>query len=234
MTGNENFESRLLNELRQVAPEAPAPSSASARRKPYGRFALAGTGLAAAVAAIAIYAGTGSNTPNAYAVETKPDGMVTVEIKSLKDADGLESSLRAAGVPADVNYSPAPTTVCSGPGGRSAEAGLTVQKGEDGPSDGGPTFHTEGVAPAGGLPTTSGSASAPASGMAMKGKDGTFMSTRTDAGGTTFSVDPGNIKPGEKLYITTSAPGGAAQLDHADAPTSVAISIGDKPVAPGC
>jgi hypothetical protein len=67
--------------------------------------------------------------------------------------------------------------------------------------------------------------------MAMKGKNGTFMSTRIEAGGTTFLIDPDNIKSGEKLYITTSAPG---DPEPAGAPTSVAISIGDKPVAPSC
>ena len=75
MTDKQNFESRLLSELRQVTAEnpAPAPRAAPVRIRRYGRFAAVGTGLAAVVAGIAIYTSTGDNTPSAYAVEKQPD-----------------------------------------------------------------------------------------------------------------------------------------------------------------
>lgn len=42
----------------------------------------------------------------AYAVTENADGTITVEIRSIEDADGLEGQLEDAGVPAAVNYLP--------------------------------------------------------------------------------------------------------------------------------
>jgi hypothetical protein len=111
-----DFKKKLLIELRQVAAERPepAPKPAKPRWTP-ATFALGGGGVAAAVAAVAIVAGGGGGATNAYAVETNPDGEVTVKITSLKDAGGLETKLIEAGVPAVVDYAPAATIECATP-----------------------------------------------------------------------------------------------------------------------
>jgi hypothetical protein len=108
----DRFEERLLNELKQVVADQPAPAiPIKIRRKGFAlsprgyRLAGAGGGLALAAAGIVLVTGGDSSTP-AYAVQTTPDGKVAVEIKSFKDADGLEKKLTAAGVPAVVNYLP--------------------------------------------------------------------------------------------------------------------------------
>jgi hypothetical protein len=72
------------------------------RRNPRLVFASA---AATALAALAlIISASGSDTPAAFAVEAQPEGEVTVEIRSLEDAKGLEEALDAAGVPSSVNY----------------------------------------------------------------------------------------------------------------------------------
>lgn len=68
--------------------------------------------VARRVAGVAIYTSTGDNTTSAYAVETDPDGKVSVEITDLTEAGGLEEILRAVGVPAKVSSEPM-TTVCA-------------------------------------------------------------------------------------------------------------------------
>lgn len=57
------------------------------------------------VAAVAlIVSAGGGNTPTAFAVESQPEGEVTVEIRSLEDATGLEDALDEAGIRASVSY----------------------------------------------------------------------------------------------------------------------------------
>lgn len=108
------FEERLLTELRRVVvaerqvlgvcePTRPARFGWSRR--------VAMAGGVAAVLAVASAAGVpllvgGEGAAPAYAVTPNGDGTVTVEISSLRDADGLESELREAGVPAEVQYLP--------------------------------------------------------------------------------------------------------------------------------
>ncbi len=105
-----NFEERLLAELRAVVAErgaeaATAGAGASpAARRWAPRLALGGGAVCAAAAAALIVTAGGGGTTSAYAVEPQANGDVSVEIHSLKDADGLEQALREAGVPADVNY----------------------------------------------------------------------------------------------------------------------------------
>ncbi|HMT04471.1 MAG: hypothetical protein KDB48_00130 [Solirubrobacterales bacterium] len=113
MTDKDNFESRLLGELRQVSADNPAPRPQPTRSRSYGRFAAVGAGLAAVVAGIAIFTSTGGNTQSAYAVESQPDGSVQVEVNNLDDAAGLEESLNAAGVPAVVRTTPVKIVVCA-------------------------------------------------------------------------------------------------------------------------
>lgn len=106
-----NFEERLLAELRAVVVERGAEEAASASASadpPARRWApklALGTGaVCAAAAAALIVTGGGGGTTSAYAVEPQANGDVSVEIRSLKDADGLEQALQKAGIPADVNY----------------------------------------------------------------------------------------------------------------------------------
>jgi hypothetical protein len=118
------FEDQLLDELRAVVAARPAPELVApprARRAPVGRLALAGTALAATAAGVFVAAGGDPATP-AYAVDRRSDGSVTVEIKSLRDAAGLQEKLRAAGINAVVEYTPFGKT-CREPRGRPATAG---------------------------------------------------------------------------------------------------------------
>lgn len=117
-----SFEDRLLAELRARVAERAAenpmltprtvasgdgdrPPSRGPRRAP--RFALTGAAAVAIAAAGLIVSAGGDGTEAAYAVQPRADGDVSVEIKALSDAAGLEQALRQAGVPADVTYLPA-------------------------------------------------------------------------------------------------------------------------------
>jgi hypothetical protein len=73
------------------------------------------------VAGIIVASGGNGATP-AYAVDRRPDGSVSVELNSLRDAAGLQKKLRAAGIPAVVNYTPMGKT-CREPRGRGVGPG---------------------------------------------------------------------------------------------------------------
>jgi hypothetical protein len=104
---NEDFEDRLLAELRaRVAAretEAEAVSTLPSRRH-VPRLAVAGVAVTAVAAAVLIVGAGGSETPAAFAVTPHGDGRVSVEVRALTDAQGLERALDAAGVPAEVAY----------------------------------------------------------------------------------------------------------------------------------
>lgn len=111
-----NFEERLLDQLRVVVAERDAEATAGSTstgaswaRRPALRLALAGAGVAAIAGVTLIGLGGGDGTSAAYAVEPQEGGMVRVEIRSLEDAKGLEHALAKAGIQADVNYLPAGT-----------------------------------------------------------------------------------------------------------------------------
>jgi len=139
------FEDRLLGELRQLVAERPAPEVVTLprphRRRP---LVIAGTATAAA-AGVALVFAVGSNgvTP-AFAVDRQPNGDVSVTISKLSDAHGLQSQLRAAGINAEVDYTPA-GKACRQPRGRSA-AGPTGPAGVSGVqvSGGSTTFTVSG------------------------------------------------------------------------------------------
>lgn len=198
MTTSNRFEDKLLVELRQVVAERPAPAAIRSATPRRTRFAMAGAGVAAATAAVAIVATSSDVTPAAYAVEPHSDGSITVEIHSLKDAAGLQSKLRAAGLPAVVDYDPSGAAGCAGPGPRSVRAG----GGEAGTGDG-PTFSTGGKGEAGGGPTLTQHGAPPAGGDPAA-RDKVTSSVSFGADGATFTIDPGEIKPGQKMFITTS------------------------------
>jgi hypothetical protein len=120
------FEDRLLAELRAVVAERPAPEPEATapgprRRAPGTRLALAGSAVAATAAGAFLVAGGDTSTP-AYAVAKQSDGSVTVEVHSLRDAAGLQEKLRAAGIPAVVDYTPF-GKMCREPRGRPAATG---------------------------------------------------------------------------------------------------------------
>jgi hypothetical protein len=119
MTQNENYKERLLTELRVLAERnaAEAPPQPARRRgiARHPKLALAGVagGACVASAAIAFTGGDGGGA-TAYAVEPRDDGSVRVEISRLEDAAGLERELRAAGIPAEVDFLPL-TETCREP-----------------------------------------------------------------------------------------------------------------------
>ncbi len=109
--GTDNFEGRLLGELRGMVAEQPAtdPERPPRARRARSRRRLVVAGSVAGVAAVAAGVGVpflSRGTTPAYAVSANDDGTVTVEINSLSDAAGLQSKLRDAGVSAVVQYLP--------------------------------------------------------------------------------------------------------------------------------
>src|SRR4051812_49187917 len=133
------FEDRLWLELRRHV--AANPASATRRRR-RGRLVLAGGGVAAAVAA-AVVVGVGGGA-SAYAVEKAGNGAVTVHIRSLHDAAGLQRELRAAGVPAIVSYGAARLPCGAPPSAPTGEFGTS-----SGTHDFGPSTTRAGTPPAG-------------------------------------------------------------------------------------
>lgn len=232
MTDNDNFEKRLLTELRQVSAENPAPANEAeaARPRKYGRFAAAGAGLAAVVAGIVIYTSTGDNTPSAYAVEKQDDGKVAVEITDLEKADGLEASLVAAGVPAEVMPV---ATVCAVdpdevPNGdwKKTSPAPTVEPAK------GDVVKAVPALPA--LPAEevqSGRTGIPAGAPGVP----VMIELKKDAEGASFSIDPAEIPKGETVIIAPSEPKPADKMIPANAPSAppIAVSIG-APAEPPC
>lgn len=114
------FEERLLAELRHVVAARPASGVVAApRRRRAPRLLLGGAATTAAVGlAVLLVAGGGGVAP-AFAVDRQSDGTVTVTISRLSDAAGLQAQLRAAGIPAVIDYTP-PGKACREPRGRPA------------------------------------------------------------------------------------------------------------------
>lgn len=103
---NTQFEERLLDELNQVVRDNPAPARGTVPgRRPVRRFVLAG-GLAAAV--VGLLSVNVDHAATAYAVAKGADGTVTVTVSSVRDAEGLERALEAAGIDTRVAYAEGP------------------------------------------------------------------------------------------------------------------------------
>lgn len=194
VTTSNTFEDRLLEQLRQVVAERPAPAGLPQRSHRRTRITMAGVSVAAATAAVAFVATSSNVTTSAYAVEPRADGKVTVEIHSLSDSAGLERSLRAAGVPAVVSYAPAAATACAGsatataqPAAGIAAAGehLSVHRG-GGTTESGPSL------------------TGPGPGPGQPGPGVTTTKIAVASGSAKFTIDPGSLKPAQKVYITTS------------------------------
>jgi hypothetical protein len=112
------FEERLLVELRRAIvenrsrlPSTPAGWTSNARARLGWRRRIALVGAVAAALAGALAAGLplvdgGTSPKAAYGVTTNDDGTVSVEIREIRDAEGLQRRLREAGIPAVVRYLP--------------------------------------------------------------------------------------------------------------------------------
>lgn len=108
----DNFEERLLTRLRAEVAERGATEEAPvagttvtpAWRRRAPRISLGAAVAAASVVAAVLAFSAGDGTPAAFAVEAQPEGYVSVEIRSLEDAKGLEGQLDEAGIPASVSY----------------------------------------------------------------------------------------------------------------------------------
>jgi hypothetical protein len=111
----------LMEAIRAEQAGIPAPAAARRPGNGHGRTALrwpamlAGSGAVAACAALAVTAlvpGTGHHTGRiqlaAWTVRHDPGGLIKVTINDLRDAAGLQSTLRADGVPANVEFSKTP------------------------------------------------------------------------------------------------------------------------------
>ena len=108
----------LLEAIRAEQAGIPAPAAARRPGSGHGRTALrwpamlAGVAAVAACAALAVTAlvpGTAHHTARiqlaAWTVQHDPGGLIKVTINDLRDAAGLQSTLRADGVPANVEFS---------------------------------------------------------------------------------------------------------------------------------
>lgn len=182
MTTHTTFEDRLLDRLRLVVAANAAPPQPRARQPRRRHWPLAAAGLAAAGVAAAFVIVIPGGTQAAYAIDSQPDGTVTVQIASLSDAAGLQAALRDRGIPAIVDYSATCRSVPAPPAGGATR-----------PDPGGESSsHVE-------------RAGAPAPGKnAMQ--VGARVQVSKDTNGTgevTFKIDPASIPAGENVYITT-------------------------------
>ncbi len=113
---DDNFERRLLDELKAVVAErgVERESAESATTRPAWRraprLALGAAAVLAAAVAVLVFSSGGGNAPRAFAVEPQQGGGVTIKIYNLEDAEGLEQALERAGIPAQVNWLPAGVT----------------------------------------------------------------------------------------------------------------------------
>lgn len=147
-----NFEGRLLVQLKGVVAQRGAAAAAEATGSPVPtsawlrgpRLALGAAVAFAAVAAALIVSVGGEGTSAAYAVESQPNGDVSVQINDMRDAGGIEAALEQAGIPADVTYLPAGMT-CSRSGLEAfpGNALLFGHVNADGVSDGPLTFEVD-------------------------------------------------------------------------------------------
>jgi hypothetical protein len=68
------------------------------------RFVIAAAGCATALVVATIFITSSDVATKAYAVQPQPSGLVIVFVNSLEDGEGLQQSLRDAGVPAVVEF----------------------------------------------------------------------------------------------------------------------------------
>ena len=224
----QRFEDRLLDELRTIVAERPPGRIGGRRRRAGSARPLIGIGVVATgAAAIAIVAASGSRTPAAYAVQPRADGAVTVTIRSLQDAAGPAAATarrRRAGLRRLRGWRNRLRE------GREAARGRRVRLGAEHP----PVGHEErrhGAAAAGrrrrgwhGVPHRARPGQRPGpSGPAPDAGAPATTKVSVTPNGATFMIDPGTLKAGQHVYITTST----------GAVTSIAMSVAKtKPAIP--
>lgn len=196
MNAPQRFEDRLLARLRRVVAEREDSREPTRSRTGRRRLVLSGAGaaLVIAIVAIAVVAfGTGNRTTDAYAIQVRPGGKVAVSIYRLGDAKALQRSLRAAGVPAVVDFEATKAGPCAVAGAMStnpekAGAGDEANK----------TVH---------LVHSESTVSRGTAGTREAGENATIQVHTSTAKGaqnvtvSEFVVDPSRIGPHEKLYI---------------------------------
>src|SRR5919108_382481 len=115
---NMAFQERLLTELKRSITATPEIAKARSRATWLPRVAVV-SGLAVVLAGgVAVVMPTArgpESSGTAWAVTSNDDGTVTVEIRDIRDSDGLERKLEEVGVPAAVHYLPQ-DKVCAPPG----------------------------------------------------------------------------------------------------------------------
>jgi hypothetical protein len=196
MNAPQQFEDRLLVQLRRVVAEREDSREPTHSRTGRRRLVLSGAGaaLVIAIVAIAVVAiGTGNRTTSAYAIQVRPGGKVAVSIYRLGDAKALQRSLRAAGLPAVVDFEATkagPCVVAAGMNASPEKAGAGDEANE--------TRHlvqSESRVPRGTAPA---------------GENAAIQVHTSTANGATnvtvsrFVVDPSRIGPHEELYIVHS------------------------------
>jgi hypothetical protein len=198
MTAPQRFEDRLLVQLRRVVAEREDPREPTYNGTGRRRLLLSGAGAALVVAIVAVVAGaigTGNRTTGAYAIQVRPGGQVAVAIHRLADARALQRSLRAAGVPAVVDFEATkagPCVVAAGTSTNPETTGAGVEANE--------TRHL--------VQSASSVRQGTAPGTGVAGENAAIQvhtaNGATNVAVSEFVVDPSRIGPHEKLYIVHS------------------------------
>ncbi|HEY5941915.1 MAG TPA: hypothetical protein VIT89_03535 [Solirubrobacterales bacterium] len=109
---DDNFEERLLDELKTVVTQRSAeqelstePAAPSPRRRA-PRLALGTAAVVAAAAGVLVFNSGSDNASKAFAVEPQDGGGVTIEVYSAEESAGLEGALAEAGIRSQVNWLP--------------------------------------------------------------------------------------------------------------------------------
>lgn len=200
MTAPQQFEDRLLVQLRRVVAEREDSRKPAHTRAGRRRLVLSGAGAALVIAIVAIAGGaigTGNRTTSAYAIQIRPGGKVAVSIYKIGDANALQRSLRAAGVSAVVDFEATKAGPCI------VAAGMNTNPEKASAGDGAnETRHL--------VKSESGAPRGTAPGAGEAGENAAIQVHTSTAKGTTnvtvsrFVVDPNRIGPHEALYIVHS------------------------------
>lgn len=110
---DDNFEERLLDELKTVVTQRSAerelstePAAPSPRRRRAPRLALGTAAVVAAAAGVLVFNSGSDNASKAFAVEPQDGGGVTIKVYSAEESAGLEGALAEAGIRSQVNWLP--------------------------------------------------------------------------------------------------------------------------------
>jgi hypothetical protein len=200
MNAPQRFEDQLLVQLRRIVAERDDPREPTHSRTGRRRLVLSSAGAALVIAIVAIAAvaiGTVNRTTDAYAIQVRPGGKVAVSIRRLGDAKALQRSLRAAGVPAIVDFEATKASPCV------VAAGMNSSPEKPGAGDeANETRHL--------VQSASRTPRGTAPGAGEAGENAAIQVHTLKTNGATnvtvsqFVVDPSRFGPHEKLYIVHS------------------------------